>query len=95
MEGVEFSILNGCIDLVFGIDIFVNFRTTFIDSKGDEIFKPREIGVNYLKFFFWIDLVATLPLDFILAKINDSHDPKYELFGLLKMGRLLKLSKII
>ena len=64
-----FSIINSFIDLVFLIDMIVNFRTTFMDEKGEEISDPRRIALNYLQLHFWIDLVATLPLAEIISAL--------------------------
>lgn len=90
-----FSVMNSFIDLVFLIDILVNFRTTFMDEKGEEIKDPRRIAINYLRLHFWIDLVATLPLAEIISSLSRKDDSRFELFGILKLGRLLKLKKII
>ena len=38
MEGPMFFLLNAIIDIMFGIDIFVSFRTTFYHPvTGDEV----------------------------------------------------------
>jgi len=94
MDGAYFITLNLLIDLVFALDILTNFRTSFIDEKGDEIFDAWEIAREYFQIVFWVDLIATLPLDYLLSALF-SKDPLYELFGLLKIGRLMKLQKII
>ena len=38
MEGSIFNILNSVIDFFFILDIFVSFRTTYIDDKGQEVY---------------------------------------------------------
>ena len=48
MDKPYIMILNSCIDLVFLIDIVVNFRTTFMDEKGEEVADPRRIAMNYI-----------------------------------------------
>jgi len=48
----------------------MNFRTGFLDSKTDElILDSRKIAINYLKGRFWVDVLATLPLEYIGAVI--------------------------
>lgn len=70
MNKQYFAIMNSFIDLVFLIDMFVNFRTTFMDERGEEVADPRRIALNYIQLHFWIDLVATLPLAEILSALT-------------------------
>jgi hypothetical protein len=64
MKNFVFEFLNWLIDFFFLLDIIVNFRTTFMNSKtGEEEFDPKEIRWNYLKSRFWIDFLATVPFD--------------------------------
>lgn len=73
----------------------INFRSAFIDDLGDEITCPRLIAINYLQFYFWMDLIATIPIDDLIVVITNIHNDAFKLFGILKLGRLLKLKKII
>jgi len=95
MDSEIFTILAAVIDVIFFLDMLVNFRTSFIDDSGDEISEPCRIAKEYLKFYFWIDFLATVPMDSILEAIHQREDPIYEMFGLFKFGRLFKLKKII
>ena len=70
MNKQYFAVMNSFIDLVFLIDMFVNFRTTFMDERGEEVADPRRIAVNYIQLHFWIDLVATLPVAEILTALT-------------------------
>jgi len=71
MENVYFLIFNSVIDLMFGIDIFVAFRTTFYhEITGDEIKDLTIIGNNYLKGRFAIDFMSTVPFDNLLFLIT-------------------------
>jgi len=53
------------VDSIFLLDIFITFRVAFIDSQGHEVTDCKSIAINYLSGVFWIDLLATLPLDTI------------------------------
>jgi len=77
---------------MFIIDIFINFRSSFINSIGDEISDPKHIAKNYIK-GFWIDLISVLPFDTIVGK--NSNLSLLKLFGLLKVVRVLRLGRII
>lgn len=69
----------------FCLDILLNFNTGFIE--GDRtIMRRREIVKHYLKFWFWVDLVATVPIDLIASAIDG---------GVFSMARMGKASKIM
>jgi hypothetical protein len=41
--------INYVIDIIFVIDVLLNFRTTYVHrSSGEEIFSPKSIAKNYL-----------------------------------------------
>jgi hypothetical protein len=58
-ESIYFTITDMLINLIFLIDILINFRTSFIHPKtGDEVMDLKVIAVHYIKARFWIDLLA-------------------------------------
>lgn len=58
---------NSCIDIIFALDIIINFRTTIKNSlTDDEVFDANTIAVTYIKNRFFIDLLATIPFDTLL-----------------------------
>ena len=75
MSSWVFVAANSVIDVLFLIDIIINFRTTFINSKtGDEISDTTLVAKHYICkneiiYFvggrFWIDFLATVPFDTI------------------------------
>ena len=95
MESVLFFMIDRIIDLIFLVDIVINFRTVFINEKGIQITNLKMIAINYLSAVFWIDLMATLPIDSILEFIYEQDNALYQSFGLLKLGRVLRLNKIV
>lgn len=61
------EIVNVIVDVMFIIDIIINFRTTFMDSSSDAIVsEPKRIAINYLKTWFVVDFVAAIPFDFFI-----------------------------
>ena len=98
MESIAIEIFNALIDLLFMVDVFINFRTSFLNSKtGEEIFDLKAIAKNYLRGRFWLDILASLPLDLVTLFFisSDGNTTIFELFGLLKLVRVLRLSRII
>lgn len=52
------------IDILFIIDIFINFRSCYIDPKTDILIEdPIQISKNYMAGRFWIDLMASIPFE--------------------------------
>lgn len=89
-------VVSAIIDAIFFVDVILNFRTTYFSSStGDEIKDVYKIARKYL--FggrFVVDILASIPLDLILDPIrNDGTE--LNLFGLLKLVRILRLSRII
>jgi hypothetical protein len=85
------NILSKIVDVIYFIDIIVNFRTTFLNKKtGEEITEPRKIALNYLlSAGFYIDLASSLPLERV------GQDYRAQIVGLLKVYRITRLEKII
>mmetsp|Transcript_11622 Transcript_11622/g.38243 ORF Transcript_11622/g.38243 Transcript_11622/m.38243 type:complete len:712 (-) Transcript_11622:1499-3634(-) len=94
-KGAELGlfILDTCVDCLFFVDIILSFRTEFPDQHGDPVQDGTLIARNYLKSWFWVDLVATIPFDAIgsLFTSSGSHTGA---FGLLKTIRLFRLGRL-
>jgi len=96
MAGPEFFLLNTVIDMLFGVDIFVSFRTTFYHPiTGDEIKDLSIIRNNYFKGRFAIDFLSTVPFDNLLFLITQTENKVLAMFSLLKLFRVTRLSRII
>lgn len=48
-------------------DIGLNFRTTYVNKKGEVVAKPKSVALNYLRGWFIVDLLAALPFDLLNA----------------------------
>lgn len=90
------------VDIMFGLDIIVAFKTTYIDSSsGLEVFESRKIALNYIiTGRFFIDLAASIPFEdiymYFATNLEDNEENlELKLFGLLKLIRLLRLGRII
>jgi hypothetical protein len=90
--------LNTIIDILFCADVVLNFYTTYIDHNGEEVLDQKKIVKRYLRFNFYIDLVASIPIDnFILVYGQNDSGSKtaLQLSDLLKLIRILRLGRII
>jgi hypothetical protein len=92
------DIINWLIDISFILDVFIGFRTSYVNEKtGQEITNCAKIATQYVSGRFWIDMLASLPFDlfsFILFG-GETDGTTFALFGLLKLIRVLRLSKLI
>lgn len=89
--------INTLIDFIFMIDIGVNFCTTYVNDAGEEIFDKKKIAKRYFKGQFWLDFIASIPLDNFLTLSGESNS-FVEIMGLtdlLKLTRILRLGRII
>lgn len=107
-DSIAIVILDYFIDVLFGIDIIFNFRTT-IESSGSDTgggldgdnnnydYSPKRIAKNYVFHGrFFIDLLASIPFELIATLLlPDSTNFSFQIFGLLKLIRLLRLGRII
>jgi|TARA_B110001450_G_C17309799_1_gene354999 hypothetical protein len=64
-EGVvSIVVFDNIIDIIFYLDIFITFRTQYIDPKSEDLISDsKRIAVNYLKGRLIIDILASVPLD--------------------------------
>lgn len=59
-------------DTIFLIDIVVNFRTGIMQQDNAEqvILDPKLIAKHYLRTWFFLDLISSIPLDYIFLIFN-------------------------
>jgi len=79
------------------LDVVLNFLTTYVDPNGDEVFDMKVIARNYLKGSFWVDFIASVPLDNFWVLYNDTNTfiEVMSLTDMLKLIRILRLARII
>lgn len=87
-QRTNYRVFSATSDVLFLIDILVQFRTTFFNETGEEVRDWHKIAVKYLKGMFFIDLVATIPWG--LA----DYTP-LKLLKILKVSRITRFTKVI
>jgi hyperpolarization activated cyclic nucleotide-gated potassium channel 1 len=95
-------IIDQVTNLVFIIDLLLNFRTGYLDVKERTIvLDPRLISIQYLRTWFICDLVAATPFDLISLGCGNTCKEDvglqwvFKWLRLLRMSRLLRLSRIL
>ncbi|XP_037031738.1 potassium voltage-gated channel subfamily H member 8 isoform X6 [Bradysia coprophila] len=81
-------------DTIFLIDIVVNFRTGIMQQDNAEqvILDPKLIAQNYLKTWFFLDLISSIPLDYIFLIFNNKDFS--DSFQILHAGRALRILRL-
>ncbi|CAG5136099.1 unnamed protein product, partial [Candidula unifasciata] len=70
-------IVFNCIsDTVFFLDIVINFRTGIIvnDFADEIILDPKLIARQYIKTWFFLDLLSSVPMDYIFLMWDAEAD---------------------
>ncbi|CAD7077605.1 unnamed protein product [Hermetia illucens] len=82
-------------DTIFLIDIVVNFRTGIMQQDNAEqvILDPKLIAKHYLKTWFFLDLISSIPLDYIFLIFNQVSDFS-DSFQILHAGRALRILRL-
>lgn len=80
-------------DIIFGIDIIANFRTTYITKDGVYELDEKKVALKYLKSWFFIDFIASIPLGRIIGSIGEAWNAG-GVGKLNKIARMLRFVKI-
>ncbi|KAM9296919.1 voltage-gated inwardly rectifying potassium channel KCNH6 [Gastrophryne carolinensis] len=86
------NIVDLIVDIMFIIDIVINFRTTYVNINDEVVSHPGKIAIHYFKGWFLIDMVAAIPFDLLIYRTGS--DETTTLIGLLKTARLLRLVRV-
>ena len=87
------SVIIYIIDCFFVLDILLNFITSY-RYRGTEITDRKKTGAHYLKTFFVVDLLATLPLDALFLGLPEIQISGISLVMFLRLFRLLRLVRL-
>uniref|UniRef100_A0A673W6R1 Voltage-gated inwardly rectifying potassium channel KCNH2 n=1 Tax=Salmo trutta TaxID=8032 RepID=A0A673W6R1_SALTR len=85
------NVVDLIVDIMFIVDIVINFRTTYVNTNDEVVSAPLRIAVHYFKGWFLIDMVAAIPFDLLIYR---SGEETTTLIGLLKTARLLRLVRV-
>ncbi|CAH8874975.1 unnamed protein product [Trichobilharzia szidati] len=95
MDDVSFLVVDSIVDVIFFIDIVLNFHTTFVGPNGEVISDATIIRINYLKGWFIVDVLSCLPYDVFNAfQPEATQSTISSLFGALKVVRLLRIGRV-
>ncbi|XP_060853806.1 potassium/sodium hyperpolarization-activated cyclic nucleotide-gated channel 2 isoform X2 [Rhopalosiphum padi] len=90
-------IFNCLSDTIFLVDIIVNFRTGILQTDNSEqvILEPKLIARNYLRSWFFLDLISSLPLDYLFLMFNQDVGEGIQILHAGRALRILRLAKLL
>lgn len=88
------------IDLFFIVDIMLNFRTAVITSNGDVLVDAKVVAKNYLRSWFFLDLLSCMPFGYVQYfqdpdTSTNSAQASVRLLRVLRLVKLLRLTRVI
>ena len=92
--GINWTILNLILDLVFAIDIFVVFSSAHYNDDFQLVDDRWQISIRYLRGWFLIDLLAVFPFEQIIQSTQKNPVDMNDIIRITKFGRLYKLIKL-
>lgn len=54
------------IDVIFGVDIIINFFSAYYDKNDEIVFSKKKIAARYLKGWFLIDFLGVFPISLFI-----------------------------
>uniref|UniRef100_A0A8B9HUX1 Cyclic nucleotide-binding domain-containing protein n=1 Tax=Astyanax mexicanus TaxID=7994 RepID=A0A8B9HUX1_ASTMX len=87
-------IFNVVSDTFFLMDLVLNFRTgIIIEESSDIILDPKTIKKKYLKTWFIVDFVSSIPVDYIFLIVEKGIDS--EVYKTARALRIVRFTKIL
>ncbi|KAK4473409.1 hypothetical protein MN116_002782 [Schistosoma mekongi] len=103
-------IIDLIVEIFLIVDVILNFHTTYVNKSGQIVNNRQLIAKHYAKGWLILDVLAALPVDFILIffqitsiinlediKINTNliETMNISLLQMMKLARLLRLARLI
>ncbi|XP_029101868.1 potassium/sodium hyperpolarization-activated cyclic nucleotide-gated channel 3 [Scleropages formosus] len=89
-------IFNVVSDTLFLVDLVLNFRTGIVKEDSTEILlDPRAIRQRYLKSWFLVDFVSSIPVDYIFLMVDLEARLDSEVYRTARALRIVRFTKIL
>ncbi|KAG7498433.1 potassium/sodium hyperpolarization-activated cyclic nucleotide-gated channel 1-like [Solea senegalensis] len=87
-------VFNVASDTIFLVDLVMNFRTGIVNEESSEIIlDPKVIKMNYLKSWFAVDFLSSIPVDYIFLIVEKGFDS--EVYKTARALRIVRFTKIL
>lgn len=82
-------------DIIFGIDILINFRTSYLTLNGQiHMTDPGYVRRYYLRTWFTADFLSTFPFELIYEAVSGTDEGGIVFVKLLRLFKLLRVVKL-
>lgn len=68
------NVVDLLVDVMFIVDILINFRTTYVNHNEEVVSHPGRIAQHYFKGWFLIDIVAAIPFDLLIFRSGSDEE---------------------
>lgn len=90
---IVFNVLS---DTFFLLDLALNFRTGIVVEEGAEILlAPQAIRSRYLRTWFLVDLISSIPVDYIFLVVELEPRLDAEVYKTARALRIVRFTKIL
>nr|WIV69042.1 potassium channel AKT1 [Salicornia europaea] len=90
----DLAIVDNVVNGFFAIDIILTFFVAYLDPQTYLLVDDRkQIAWKYLKFWFWFDLISTVPSELVMIILPTSFHA-YGVSNMLRLWRLRRVSKM-
>ncbi|KAM9294717.1 potassium/sodium hyperpolarization-activated cyclic nucleotide-gated channel 3 [Gastrophryne carolinensis] len=90
---IVFNVLS---DTFFLADLILNFRTGIVVEDNTEIIlEPHTIKMRYLKTWFLVDFVSSIPVDYIFLIVDLETQVDSEVYKTARALRIVRFTKIL
>ncbi|XP_062342485.1 potassium/sodium hyperpolarization-activated cyclic nucleotide-gated channel 3 isoform X2 [Osmerus eperlanus] len=83
-------------DTLFLVDLVLNFRTGILEDDSQIILDPKQIRRRYLRSWFMVDFVSSIPVDYIFFIVDiESRLESTDVYRTARALRIVRFTKIL
>ncbi|KAG7457694.1 hypothetical protein MATL_G00230030 [Megalops atlanticus] len=92
---IPWIVFNVMSDTLFLVDLVLNFRTGLVKEDTEIILDPLVIRSNYLKTWFLVDFVSSIPVDYIFLVVDLESLMVSDVIRTARALRIVRFAKIL
>lgn len=83
-------------DTLFLVDLVLNFRTGILEDDSQIILDPRKIRHRYLRSWFLVDFISSIPVDYIFLIVDlEARMESSDVYRTARALRIVRFTKIL
>ncbi|XP_029513653.1 potassium/sodium hyperpolarization-activated cyclic nucleotide-gated channel 2 [Oncorhynchus nerka] len=90
---ISFNVIS---DTCFLVDLVLNFRTGVLEGDDQIILDPKVIRMRYLKTWFVVDFISSIPMDYIFLIVDlEAQMEASDVYRTARALRIVRFTKIL